>query len=99
MTTTNRLHTVFGAFFIIGFPVAVTIIGWHVTDLLLAPLKNWMPWLTIAVWVGFLTFLGSIVYFGRKGDSGSERVKIGWPNRFMMVIYISWLIIIASKIR
>jgi hypothetical protein len=98
MTLASRLHAVFGALFILGFPIAITIIGWNATDPLLAPLHSRLPWMSIAVWVGFFTFLGSSVLFGgAKGTYGPD-VRIGWPNWFMMFTYLVWLTIIALAI-
>jgi hypothetical protein len=98
MTKASRLHAVFGAIFIFGFPIMVNVIGWHPADPLFAPLKAWLSWMSVAVWVGFLIFMGSTVALGGKSGARGEKVKIGWPNRLMMLIYLLWLIITASVI-
>jgi hypothetical protein len=97
VSTVGGLHTMFGVFFIIGFPIAVTVIGWHVTDPSLDPIKAWLPWMSVAVWLGWVIFMGSTIVFGRGGVR-NEHVKIGWPNRLMMLINAAYLIIIGTKL-
>ena len=99
MTLSSRLHAIFGAMFIFGFPIAVTVIGWHANDPLFTSIRTWLPWMSITVWIGFLAFIGSTVFFGGAGGTRGEKVKIGWPNRFMMLTYLTWLIITACFIK
>jgi len=85
----SKLHTLFGAITIIGTPFVVTAIDWNLSGnpLFFA--------LTLIVWLGFLTFVLAMAYFGSKKISLGPQAKIGWPNRFMVFTYLAWLIVEA----
>lgn len=46
-----------------------------------------------------ITFLGSIVSARVKdpsaGEAGGARIYQGWPNRFMVVTYVLWIVVVA----
>jgi hypothetical protein len=89
MSQGSKLHTLFGALFIFGFPISATIIT-STMDGTFLTLNQ--PYSLILVWIGFIGFLVStIIYAGKKGDRGPD-VKIGWPNRFMMLTYVIWIV-------
>jgi hypothetical protein len=85
----SKLHAIFGAITIIGTPFVVTAIDWNLSR---NPL---FLWLTLMVWLGFLTFVSAMAHFGSKKISLGPQAKIGWPNRFMVFTYLAWLIILA----
>jgi hypothetical protein len=86
----SKFHTLFGVTTIIGTPLVVTAIDWSLGG---NPL---FLWLTLVVWLGFLTFALAIVYHGSKEISLGPQTKIGWPNRFMVFTYVAWLIVVAT---
>jgi hypothetical protein len=97
-TRSSKLHTLFGAITIIGMPFIVTAIDWGLDgNPLLASIQAYLVWLTLMVWLGFLTFVSAMVYFGSKKIPLGQ-AKIGWPNRFMVFTYIVWIVVIAMAL-
>ena len=97
LTTHGNLHAL-GAALGTGFPIAATLIG-----LSLARNQAWSParrlllWAAGLTWIGFLVFaLSMAVMFPDDGTFGPD-VLIGWPNRFMMVAYSAWLMVVARR--
>lgn len=86
----SKLHTLFGAITIIGTPFEVTAIDRNPNS---API---FFLLTLLVWLGFLTFVSAMVYFGSKKIPLGPQAKIGWPNRFMVFTYLVWLIVVST---
>lgn len=83
----HRLHAVFGALFIFGFPIATTLAG---------SAAGWPGWLWLVPWIGVITFIGSAVTLqARGGRRAGPDVPIGWPNRFLVVSYAAWLAVAA----
>lgn len=99
LSTANNLHTLCGAFVILTFPMVATLVAGS-----LARNKEWVAarrrllWVTVLVWLSMLVFFGSIIISRvinpSAGRVGPE-VFLGWPNRFMVVIYHLWLIMVA----
>jgi hypothetical protein len=97
----NRLHQVCGTIVIFTFPIAATIVR---SNLLQGP--DWSAYRlaltlgTTLTWVGLITFFGAIVVARVRdpaaGTPDSPHVKQGWPNRFLVVTYIIWIILVAS---
>jgi hypothetical membrane protein len=95
-TFTGNMHTVCGLIFIFGIPIAVALTGRSLArDPAWASMKRWLLWLTVLVWIGFLTFIGSLIIFVPANGGFGPNVLIGWPNRFMAVTYAVWLVVIA----
>lgn len=95
----SKLHTLFGAITIIGTPFIVTAVDWSLNgDPLISSIQPYLLWLTLMVWIGFLAFASAMIYFGTKKIPLGPQAKIGWPNRFMVVTYIAWLVIVAATI-
>ena len=95
LTTHGNLHAL-GAALGTAFPIAAALIG-----LSLARNRAWSParrsllWAASLAWIGFLVFtLSMVVMFPDDGTFGPD-VLIGWPNRFMMVAYSAWLMVVA----
>ncbi len=97
LTTHGNLHAL-GAALGTGFPIAATLIG-----VSLARNQAWssarrsLLWAAVVAWIGFLVFaLSMAVMFPDDGTFGPD-VLIGWPNRFMMVAYSAWLMVVAWR--
>jgi hypothetical protein len=97
LTTHGTLHGL-GAALGIGFPIAAALVGWS-----LARNEAWssarrsLLWAGGLAWIGFLVFaLSMVVMFPDDGTFGPH-VLIGWPNRFMMLAYSAWLMVIAWR--
>lgn len=103
INTANTLHSLFGAFVILTFPIVSTLVSG-----ILARNKDWgaprahLFWTTLFVWLSMFAFFGSIVVSGAihpsAGRVGPE-VYLGWPNRAMVVVYHLWLIVIARDVK
>ncbi|CAA9335939.1 MAG: hypothetical protein AVDCRST_MAG93-6415, partial [uncultured Chloroflexia bacterium] len=97
LTMHGNLHGL-GAALGTGFPVAATLIGWS-----LARNQAWFParrsllWSAALTWIGVLVFsLSMAIMFPDYGTFGPD-VLIGWPNRFMIVAYSVWLMVVAWR--
>jgi Protein of unknown function (DUF998) len=89
-STISKLHSLFGAIFILGLPIAATVVDWN--------LGAHLAWASFVVWFG-LVVMGSVLFVGvRKIPLGSQ-TRIGWPNRFMVLAYVVWIIVIAVAIK
>jgi hypothetical protein len=97
---TNAIHTLCGAVVILTFPIAATL---AVTSLLQASLWQKVQGLlilgTFLTWSGmaanFIAILVSRIIAPSAGWVG-PRVYQGWPNRFLVVTYVLWLILAAT---
>jgi hypothetical protein len=95
-TTSGSLHTV-GAGLGTGIPIAAVFLA---ASLARAPAwSSARSALALAAgfaWLGLLVFFVSMAVMLPKNDGllGPE-VLIGWPNRFLMLAYSTWLITIA----
>lgn len=102
----NTIHTICGAVVILTFPIAATL---AVRSLLHNP--SWsssqglLVFGTALTWIGVVAYFASIIISGivhpsivrsPSTDENSPHVLQGWPNRFMVVTYITWLIIVAE---
>ena len=98
----NRIHALCGAIVILSFPLLATFLcvalcGGH-TD------RN--PILLILLtglnWVGLLAFIASVLVARRKSSNvegfGPE-VRLGWPNRLLVVSYAGWVVAAAAMAR
>jgi len=99
VSTADTLHSVFGVFVILTFPIAATIVARSLArNPEWASARRRLLWGTLLVWLGPLAFFGSIIISNAlnpaAGRVGPE-VLLGWPNRFMVVVYHLWLIIAA----
>jgi hypothetical protein len=98
-STANSLHALCGAIVILTFPIAASIVARSLTrNQEWASARRRLVWATFLVWFGLLAFFASIIISkiinpsaGRVGPD----VLLGWPNRFMVVAYHLWLIVVA----
>ena len=101
----NTIHTICGALVILTFPIAATL---AVRSLLHNPLwsasQGQLIFGTVLAWIGVVAYFASIIISGiihpssiRKpsADKDGPRVYQGWPNRFMVVTYMIWIMITA----
>ncbi len=88
------LHTAFAALFVTGFPIAITAVAWNAMKVLL-PAPVWLLWISLPVWIGLVAFVASLFYCGAMRSGFGPRVRVGWPNRFMMATYSAWLMVAA----
>ena len=96
----NKLHTLCGAIVILTFPIAAAL---AVRGLTRDPLWSASQGLLIAVtaltWIGVVSFFASISIARRRDPSagaGGPTIRMGWPNRFMVVTYAGWIIVVAA---
>ena len=102
-STANSLHTLCGAFVIMTFPIASSLVVGS-----LARNEEWSAarrqqfWMEILVWFSMFAFFGSIIISTAINPSAGRvgpEVYLGWPNRLLVVIYNIWLITIAVNAR
>jgi hypothetical protein len=55
--------------------------------------KRALLWAASLTWFGLAVMVAALFSLGRK--AGELRVPIGWPNRFLIVIYCTWVIVVA----
>lgn len=93
---TGYLHAFFSALFILGFPVAATLIGRDLPhSVLVAPLWTWLPWMSVAVVGSCVAFMGLSAFTGgRRGELESQG-RLGLAQRLMVTTYVAWLMIVA----
>ena len=97
----NTIHTLCGTIVILTFPIVASL---AVRSLLYNSLwsenQSLLIFGTALVWIGLVAFFASIIIARIKdpsvGEVGGPHVYQGWPNRFMVVTYIIWIIIIAA---
>ena len=97
----NTLHSLCGGMVILTFPIAATL-----TKNSLLQNGAWttaqgqLTWGTWLIWFGLVSFFASLI-ISRMIDPTAGRVGpkiyLGWPNRFMVVTYVIWLIIVANQ--
>jgi uncharacterized protein DUF998 len=97
LTTHGNLHGL-GAALGTGFPIAAALIGWSLArNRAWSPARRSLLWAASLAWIGFLVFtLSMVVMFPDDGTFGPD-VLIGWPNRFMIVAYSAWLMVVAWR--
>ena len=97
----NILHTICGALVILTFPFAATVTVHSLLEhTIWQSVHGWLIFGTVPVWIGLVAYFASII-ISRRLDPSAGRVGPknyqGWPNRFMAVTYVIWLIIIAGN--
>lgn len=96
----NTIHKLCGTIVILTFPIAAAL---AVRSLLHNPL--WVVYQGLLIFATVLAWVGVVVYFAtitisrikdpRTGEVGGPHVYMGWPNRFNVVTYIIWIMIMA----
>jgi hypothetical protein len=96
--TIDKLHTIAGAIMIFTFPIASPMIARQLSKLMeTSAAKKQLLWVTILVWIGFIAFFSTTIIYSEqaKARAYGPDVLIGLPNRFMVVAYTIWLIVVA----
>lgn len=99
ISTENTIHTLCGAIVILTFPIVASLISSS-----LKKNHEWVSgkqrllWGTLLVWFSQIVFFSSItvsrIINPEAGRVGPD-VYLGWPNRFLVVVYVVWLIMVA----
>jgi len=97
----NNLHSLCGAIVILTFPIAATLVkGSLLQNGAWVAAQGQLNFMTTLIWLGLVSFFASLI-ISRMIDPTAERVGpkvyIGWPNRFMVVTYAIWLIVVANN--
>ena len=98
---TNTIHTFCGSLVILTFPIAATLVTTSLLHdaLWLAAKGKMIPGL-ILVWLGMILFFASIIIsrmiHHSAGRNGPD-IYLGWPNRFLVVAYNVWLILVGTS--
>ncbi|MFI5226465.1 MAG: DUF998 domain-containing protein [Candidatus Limnocylindrales bacterium] len=93
MSRRSNVHAVLGSLFILGFPVAATATGISAAgDPAVGPV---LAWASAAPWIALAWFLGSTIRYAQPDGVGSSVVRIGWPNRVSMLVYMGWVALAA----
>lgn len=96
--TTDKLHGLCGALMIFTLPIASTIIAFNLSKQQTnRKSRKQLFWITLLVWVGIITFFYSMIFYLKQAKTRAygPDVLIGLPNRFMVVTYTIWLIVVA----
>ncbi len=96
----NTIHKLCGVIVILTFPIAASL---AVRSLLYNPLwsanKGLLLFGIVLAWIGVIIYFAAIIISRTKdpkaGEAGHPPVYMGWPNRFNVVTYIIWIIIVA----
>lgn len=93
MSARSNVHAALGSVFILGFPAAATIAGIGAAGdpavgVILAVAS-------IAPWVGLAWFLARTIRSAPPDGRGGPDVRIGWPNRIAMLVYMAWVALAA----
>jgi hypothetical protein len=104
----NTIHTICGAIVILTFPIAATLaVNSLLHNQLWSASRGQLIFGTVLAWIGMVAYFGSIIISGiinpsavskPSADKDGPHVYQGWPNRFMVITYIIWLIIIAETV-
>jgi len=102
VSTANTLHTLCGAIVILTFPIVASLISGTLSrNPTWAQARGQLLWTTLLVWFGQLAFFGSIIISNAINPSAGRlgpEVYLGWPNRFMVVVYVIWLVTVARQV-
>lgn len=97
----NTLHALCGGVVILTFPIAATLVvasllhgaGWSAD-------RGLLVLATALTWVGLVAFVGSNIWAGSRSPSaervGDPDVRVGWQNRFMVVTYAVWVVVLSA---
>jgi hypothetical protein len=101
-STAHNLHALCGAIVILTFPIVASLISGSLSrNPTWADAKPGLLWVTLLAWLSQLAFFGSIIVSRIINPSASRvgpGVYLGWPNRFLVVVYIGWLVMVASRV-
>jgi hypothetical protein len=94
--TTDRLHALCGVMMIFTFPICALFLSVALAKKEAFKIyKNQIFGVTLLAWIGFFAFFAAVIIFAPKDRMYNESVKVGYPNRFLVLNYTIWLISIA----
>lgn len=99
-TLSEDLHNLCGLFVILTFPIAASLVAGSLgRSLEWTSSRRRLLRYTLITWIGLIVFLGSSIYFAQisTSDTYGPEFAIGWPNRFVMVTYVVWLMAVAWR--
>ena len=96
----NIIHKICGTIVILTFPIAATLaVRSLLNNLLWSAHQGLLIFGIVFAWIGVVTYFTTIIISRTKdpkaGEAGHPPIYMGWPNRFNVVTYIIWIIIIA----
>ena len=103
VSTANTLHSLCGALVILTFPIVASLLSGSLTrNPEWVTAKRQLFWITLLVWFSMFAFFASIIISQAMNPSAGRvgpEVLLGWPNRFLVVVYHIWLIVVARHIQ
>jgi hypothetical protein len=98
----SYIHGLCGVIVIVTFPMAATLYGSGLAhNQAWTALRGQLRWATVLVWIGLLLFVGSVIVFGimsQPVDRSNPNLLVGWQNRFMIVTYSLWLMVVVWSV-
>jgi hypothetical protein len=98
MTTEGQLHNLGGT---LGFamPFAALLVGWSLArNQAWSSARRSLLWATGLALIGFLVSFASLVFMlSQSGGKFGPDVLVGWPNRFEILAYSVWLMVVAWR--
>ena len=92
----GNIHAGVGSLYILGFPVAATIVGISAAgDPSVGAL---LAFASLAPWAGLIWFIATTVRHTPADGRGSPDVPIGWPIRATMLAYYGWVVLAAVTV-
>lgn len=97
--TTDRLHAVCGVLMIFTLPICTIFLS-----VALAKKEEFKVYkkqlfgVTLLTWIGLFVFLAASIIYKPEGRLYNESVKIGYPNRFLVLTHTIWLLVVARII-
>lgn len=96
MSRRSNVHAALGTLFILGFPVAATLVGLaSAGDPRIRPI---LAVASIGPWAALAWFLGTSIRHARPDVVGAPDIPIGWPNRASMLAYLGWAALAAALV-
>jgi hypothetical protein len=93
MSRRSTIHAALGSLFILGFPLAASVAGIGAAgDPAVGPI---LAWASVAPWITLVWFLGTNVRHAQPDAVGGPDVRIGWPNRVSILVYLGWVALAA----
>jgi hypothetical protein len=96
--TSDKLHTLCGTIMIFTFPIASTMLAFNLSKRQAKRnSQKQLVWATLLVWFGIFVFFYSMIFYltQAKTRAYGPDILIGLPNRFMVLTYTIWLIVVA----
>ena len=91
-THVGMAHSVLGTVLLVGFPAAALLAGIGSVGEL-----GWtLAVASGAAWATLVWFL--VVAASAGGLPGSPQVRVGWPDRACLVVYLAWVSLAAAQV-